>query len=321
MPSNTPTLGVVMDPIEGITPHKDTTLAMLLEAQRRGWAIRYMRQEDLDLVDGRFSTRARPLAVRDSDDDWFDLGDPHPMTAGDLDAVLMRKDPPFDLEYVYTTYLLERAEAEGAPVFNRPRALRDVNEKAYTARFPDLCTPTMVSRDMGRLRAFLREHGKCVVKPLAGMGGESVFVLEAGDPNTSVVLTTLTDKGRRFTMAQRYIPEIRDGDKRILLIDGEPYPRALARIPAEGETRGNIAAGGRGVGVELSARDREICDRVGAVVREMGLGFVGLDVIGDYLTEINVTSPTCVRELDRIYDDNIAARYLDYVARTAGFHR
>jgi len=229
--------------------------------------------------------------------------------------VLMRKDPPFDMEYVYTTYILERAEQAGVRVVNRPQALRDANEKAYTAWFPQCCPPTLMTRDMGRIRAFLAEHKKIVVKPLEGMGGLLVFVLAEGDPNTSVVLETLTQNGARLTVAQKYIPEIKDGDKRILVIDGEAVPYALARVPKPGESRGNLAAGGKGVGVPLSERDRWIVAQVAPALREKGLLFVGLDVIGDWLTEINVTSPTCVRELDAIYGLDIAGQFMDRLAK------
>ena len=313
--SGKPTLGVVMDPIGSIKPYKDTTLAMLLAAQARGWALSYMEQPDLYLMAGEPKARRRALTVRDDSQDWFSLGEETDGLLAGLDLILMRKDPPFDMEYVYTTYILERAEEAGVRVVNRPQALRDANEKAYTAWFPQCCPPTLMTRDMGRIRAFLAEHKKIVVKPLDGMGGSMVFVLNQGDPNTSVVLETLTQDGARLTVAQKFIPEIKDGDKRILLIGGEPVPYALARIPAQGEARGNLAAGGTGVGVPLSERDRWICAQVGPALREKGLLFVGLDVIGDWLTEINVTSPTCVRELDQIYKLDIAGQFMDMLAK------
>ena len=309
------TLGVVMDPIGAIKPYKDTTLAMLLAAQARGWALSYMEQQDLYLVGGEARARRRPLTVRDDPKDWFSLGEAVDGPMAGLDLVLMRKDPPFDMEYIYTTYILERAEAAGVRVVNRPQALRDANEKAYTAWFPQCCPPTLMTRDMGRIRAFLAEHKKIVVKPLEGMGGLLVFVLAEGDPNTSVVLETLTQDGSRLTVAQKYIPEIKDGDKRILLIDGEAVPYALARVPKPGESRGNLAAGGKGVGVPLSEHDRWIVAQVAPALREKGLLFVGLDVIGDWLTEVNVTSPTCVRELDAIYGLDIAGQFMDRLAR------
>jgi glutathione synthase len=231
----------------------------------------------------------------------------------DLDIILMRKDPPFDMEYIYTTFLLERAEANGVLVVNKPQSLRDANEKMYTAWFPQCCPPTLVSRNAEQLRAFLQEQGDIILKPLDGMGGASIFRLQTGDPNTSVVIETLTQHQRRFIMAQQYIPEIIHGDKRILMINGEPVPYALARVPAQGETRGNLAAGGQGLGMELSERDYWICQQVGDTLRKKGLMFVGLDVIGDYLTEINVTSPTCIRELDAIYSLNISATLMDVI--------
>lgn len=306
-------LGVVMDPVEAITPVKDTTLAFLLEAQRRNWEISYFTLSDLYSRDGEARGRARPLQVRDSLDDWFTLGAAADIALGELDLVLMRKDPPFDLEYVYACHFLERAEAAGTLVVNPPAALRELNEKLTILEFPQCCAPTLVSRDQQRIRGFLAEQQHIVVKPLDGMGGAQVFVLQQGDPNTSMILETVTVAGSRQVMAQRYIPEISEGDKRILLIDGEPYPQALARIPREGESRGNLAAGGRGESVPLSDRDRWICAQLRDFVRERGLLFVGLDVIGDYLTEVNITSPTCVRELDRANDDNISALLFDAV--------
>jgi len=307
-------LGVVMDPIGSIKINKDSTFAMLLEAQARGWPIRYMEQNDLFLRDGKPFARQRPLKLFDNASRWFEWGEESTEALSALDVILMRKDPPFDMEYIYTTYLLERAEDAGVLVVNKPRGLRDANEKLFTAWFPQCTPPTLVTRSAGRIRGFLAEHGDIILKPLGGMGGESVFRLRRGDPNTNVVLETLTADETRFAMAQRFIPEIAQGDKRILLVDGEPIPYALARIPAEGETRGNLAAGGTGVGVPLSERDRWICAQVGPVLREKGLLFVGLDVIGDYLTEINVTSPTCIRELDRLYGLHISAGLMDAIA-------
>jgi glutathione synthase len=315
-------LGVVMDPIASIKVNKDSTFAMLLEAQARGWPVHYMEQDDLFLRDGQAFARHRALRLFDDASRWYEWGeeDTDPLAA--FDVILMRKDPPFDMEYVYTTYLLERAEDAGVLVVNQPRSLRDANEKLFTAWFPQCAPPTLVTRAPGRIRAFLAEHGDIILKPLGGMGGESVFRLRRGDPNMNVVIETLTADETRFAMAQRFLPEIAQGDKRILLIDGEPVPYALARIPAEGETRGNLAAGGTGVGVPLTERDRWICAQVGPVLREKGLLFAGLDVIGDYLTEINVTSPTCIRELDRLYDLHISARLMDVIAgRLSGRRR
>ncbi|MGH8279513.1 MAG: glutathione synthase [Gammaproteobacteria bacterium] len=314
MPHTSIQLGVVMDPIAAIKPPKDTTLAMLLAAQARRWSLRYMEQSDLYLQDGVAWGHTQALEVKDSAQGWYTLGDNRDQKLGDLDIILMRKDPPFNLEYIYSTYILERAEAAGCVVVNRPQSLRDANEKAYTAWFSQCCPPTLVTRSQKRMRDFLAMHHKIVVKPLDGMGGESVFILDESAPNLTVVFETLTARGARMAMAQKFVPEISAGDKRILLIDGEPVPYALARIPAPGESRGNLAAGGHGIGVPLSARDRWICAQVAPALREKGLWFVGLDVIGDYLTEINVTSPTCARELDKLYGLNIAGQLMDALA-------
>jgi glutathione synthase len=305
------TLGVVMDPVESIKIRKDSTFAMLVEAQARGWAILYMQQADLWLRDGRSYGRMRQLSVRDDPQHWYELHGEHLAALDELHLILMRKDPPFDMEYIYTTYLLELAARAGTLVVNDPRSLRDANEKLFTAWFPECCPPTLVTRRAEQLVGFLEEHGELILKPLGSMGGAGVFRLGQRDPNVNVVIETLSDHATRFVMAQRFLPEIQDGDKRILLVNGEPIPYALARIPAPGETRGNLAAGGHGKGVELSPRDRWICSRVGPVLREKGLLFVGLDIIGDYLTEINVTSPTCVREIDALYALNISAQLLD----------
>jgi len=294
------TLGVIMDPIHGINPKKDTTLALLLAAQAAGFTLRYMEMGDLTLRDGRALACTRPLVVHDSLEHWFDFEGPRdetPQPLGALDCILMRKDPPFDMEFVFATYMLERAEADGALVVNQPRAIRDASEKLFTAWFADLCPPTLVTRNKRDLRAFLAEHEDIVVKPLDGMGGASVFRVAAGDGNASVIFETITELESRYCMAQRYLPEILAGDKRILVVDGEAVPHALARIPASGELRGNLAAGGRGVAQPLSDSDRAIVARVGPELVRRGLVFVGLDVIGDRLTEINVTSPTCAREI------------------------
>lgn len=304
-----------MDPIGGIDIKKDSTFAMLLAAQARGWDVLYMELNDLYLRDGQALARLRPIAVYDDPRRWYELGEVETAPLGELDVILMRKDPPFDTEYIYATYLLEQAERKGALVVNKPESLRDANEKLFTAWFPECCPPTLVTREAGDIRAFLEEVHDIILKPLDGMGGASVFRLRLGDPNVTVLIETLTNRGRRFTMAQRYLPEIADGDKRILLIDGEPVPYALARIPRAGELRGNLAAGGTGEGRELTERDRWICQRVGAQLRERGLVFVGLDVIGDYLTEINVTSPTCIRELDAIYGLDIAGELMTAIER------
>ena len=306
-------LGVVMDPIGDINFHKDSTLAMLLAAGKRGWELYYMEQGDLYLQDNRCLAKLARLDVRADETDWFSLSDRHTTPLDELDVVLMRKDPPVDMEFLYTTFLLERAEAHGALVINKPAAIRNANEKLYTAWFSECCAPTRVSRDMQVLKEFLAEHHDIIVKPLDGMGGASVFRIQQNDPNANVILETITGNGTTSAMAQRFIPEITAGDKRILMIDGEPFPHALARIPASGETRGNLAAGGRGEGVDLSERDHWICEQVGPALREQGLLFVGLDVIGDYLTEINVTSPTCIRELDKLYNADIAGQLIDII--------
>ena len=307
-------LGVVMDPIASIKIHKDSTFAMLLAAQARGWQLFYMEQQDLSLRDGLCHARVRELDVEDDPAGWFRLGESSQIQLHELDAVLMRKDPPFDMEYIYTTYLLETAEARGCLVVNRPQSLRDANEKLFTSHFPECTPPTLVSRRADELRAFHQEHRDIILKPLGGMGGASVFRVAPDDPNLGVIIETLTDHGSTYTMAQRFIPEITEGDKRILMIDGEPVPYALARIPAKGETRGNLAAGGRGEGVPLSERDRWIAAQVGPQLRARGILFAGLDVIGDYLTEVNVTSPTCIRELDAQFGLDIAGDLMDVIA-------
>ena len=306
-------LGVIMDPIAGIKPKKDTTLALLLAAAADGWELHSMEMQDLRQRDGRVSARSRPLAVHDSLDHWFDFTGPvsaDPAPLADLDCVLMRKDPPFDMEYVFATYMLERAQAEGTLVVNDPRSIRDASEKLFTAWFADVCPPTLVTRRIDDLRSFLREHADIVVKPLDGMGGASVFRVQDDDGNASVIFETMTALEQRFCMAQRYLPAIKQGDKRVLVIDGEAVPYALARIPAAGELRGNLAAGGRGVAQPLSDSDRAICARVAPELKRRGLIFVGLDIIGDRLTEINVTSPTCAREIQAQYDIDIGARLM-----------
>lgn len=302
-----------MDPIGSINVKKDSTLAMLVEAQARGWSIYYMEQGDLFLRDGTAYAQMRQLKVSFDADNWFEMGEAEILPLAELDTILMRKDPPFDTEYIYATYILEQAEAASTLVVNRCQSLRDANEKMYTAWFPQCTPPTLVTRKESQIREFLAEHDDIILKPLWGMGGAMIFRLRQNDPNIGVAIETLTEYGSRFAMAQRFIPEIRDGDKRILVIDGEPIPYALARIPMKGETRGNLAAGGEGVGVELTEHDRWICEQVAPTLREKGLLFVGLDVIGDYLTEINVTSPTCIRELDKIYDLNISSKLMDAI--------
>ena len=310
----TRTLGVVMDPIATINPKKDSTLAMMIAAQKRGWRIFYIEQGGLFSRDGTVFAIQHEVTVADDLDNWYEIVDTRTEPVNDLDAVLLRKDPPFDMEYIYTTYLLELVEKAGTPVLNRPGSVRDCNEKLFTLQFPQCCPPLMVSRDPRLLKAFHAEHGDVIYKPLDGMGGESIFRARPDEPNLNVIIETLTRRGTRQIMVQRYIPEIKQGDTRILLIDGEPVPYGLARIPAEGETRGNLASGGQGVGRELTERDYWLCRQVGPVLKEKGLYFTGIDVIGDYLTEINVTCPTCIRELDRAYGLDIAGDYMEFVA-------
>ena len=304
---------VVMDPIDGIKPAKDTTFAMLLEGQRRGHRLLYVRPGGLSLRDGRAGARVAPLEVRDDAAEWFSLGEFADIEFGPGQAVLMRTDPPVDADYLHDTQLLDFAREQGALIVNDPRGLRDFNEKLAALRFPDCCPPTVVSRDAATLKAFVNTHCQAVLKPLDGMGGRSIFRAAAGEPNLNVILETLTEGGRHLAMAQRYLPEIVDGDKRVLLVDGEPVEYALARIPQGDEFRGNLAAGGRGEGRPLSARDREIAARVGPEMKARGMLFVGLDIIGDWMTELNVTSPTGVRELDRQFGINIAARLFDAI--------
>ena len=305
------TLAVLMDPIAAIHPEKDTTLAMLLEAQRRGYALFYMVQGDLAIRGGDAWARLAPLTVRDDAHDWFALGPTQWRELAGIGVVLARKDPPVDAQFIYDTMVLEIAQHTGVSVVNDPRGLRDANEKLFALHFPQCCTPTMVARDVGELRRFAAEHGEVVLKPLDGMGGRSIFRSRHGDPNLNVILETLTGNGHGFAIAQKFIPAISAGDKRILMIDGEPIPYALARIPQGDDFRGNLAAGGKGVGVPLSERDQWIAAQVGPELVRRGMRFVGLDVIGDWLTEVNVTSPTCARELDAAFGLNIAGRLFD----------
>jgi glutathione synthase len=309
-------LGMVMDSIQKINIKKDTSFAMLLEAQARGWELHYMELNDLYLRNGRAYARTRTLTVQRDPQRWFEFHLEQDMPLDELDVILMRKDPPFDQEYIYATYLLERAENLGVYVVNKPQSLRDANEKLFTAWFPQCCAETLVAREPERIRHFLQEQEEIILKPLDGMGGTSIFRLRRGDPNLSVILETMTRYNTRYVMAQKYLPEIVDGDKRILLVNGEAVPYALARIPAAGETRGNLAAGGRAEGRKLTERDWWIAKQVGPTLREKGLVFAGIDVIGDTLTEINVTSPTCVQELDREFGLNIAGMLMDHIENT-----
>jgi len=313
-------LGIVMDPIGSIDIKKDSTFAMMLAAQSRGWRLWYMQLGDLALTPEHCLARMREVEVEDNAKPWYRFGAEEVRPLASLLAVLMRKDPPFDMEYIYATYLLEQAQEGGTLVVNAPRTLRDANEKVFTARFPQCCPPLLVTRSAADIRGFLARHGDMVLKPLGGMGGSSVFRVRAGDPNLNVIVETLTDHGRRYCMAQRYIPEIAEGDKRILLIDGEPVPYALARIPAPGESRGNLAAGASAEGRPLTERDRAIAGLVGPELRHRGVLFAGIDVIGDYLTEVNITSPTCIRELDALYGLDIAGDLIATIEEKLGEH-
>ncbi|HMB56992.1 MAG TPA: glutathione synthase [Arenimonas sp.] len=306
-------VAVVMDPIGAIKIVKDTSFAMLLEAQRRGHQLHYVVPGGLGISDGRSMARMAALTVADDPGKWYTLGEVQTRPLAGIDVVLMRTDPPVDADYLHDTHILSLAQSEGVLVVNDPQGLRDLNEKLAALLFPQCCPPTLISRNAAELRAFVAEQGHCVLKPLDGMGGRSIFQARAGDANLNVILETLTENGQHLALAQRYLPEIRDGDKRILLVDGEPMPYCLARIPQGDEFRGNLAAGGRGEGRPLSERDRWIAAQVGPELKRRGMMFVGLDVIGDYLTEVNVTSPTCVRELDHEFGLNIAATLFDAI--------
>jgi glutathione synthase len=309
-------LVVVMDPIESIQPAKDSTLAILVAAQARGWELFYAELKDLWLRDGVAWGRLAPLKVFDDLQTWFSHGAPQVVKLGEFDTILMRKDPPFDMEYIYSTYILERAQSQGALVCNSPQGLRDMNEKVYTAWFPECCAATLITRDMHDMSEFLREHGKAVCKPLDGMGGKSIFVIEQGDKNRNVVFETLTGYGTRYAIVQRYLPEIATaGDCRIILVDGEPVPFALKRIPNEEDNRGNLAAGARAESRPLNDRDRWLCAQIGPKLRAAGMIFVGLDVIGDFVTEINVTSPTGIRELNKKHGVDIGGLLMSAIER------
>ncbi len=304
-------LGIVMDPLQSINIKKDSSFAMMLAAQKSGWEIHTIYQTDLYTENNIAKAHSRVTHVDNNPEHWFDFISEQDIELSSLDAILMRKDPPFDIEYITSTYILELAEQNGTLIVNKPASLRDNNEKMFISQFPQCCTPFLVSRDKKRLRDFINERFQSeqqdvILKPLDGMGGTSIYRLNPQDPNLSVILEAVSENGSRTVMAQQFIPEIIHGDKRILLIDGQAVPFALARIPAAGETRGNLAAGGTGVGVELTERDHWICQQIGPVLKQKGILFAGIDVIGDYLTEINITSPTCIRELDQIYSLDIA---------------
>ena len=306
-------IGIVMDPISAINIKKDSSFAMLLAAQAKGWTLYYMEQQDVFLHQGIVSAEMRRFTVQEDADNWYQLEESETLPLSELDAILMRKDPPFDMEYIYSTYLLEQAQQAGVLIVNDSQSLRDANEKLFTAWFPQCCPETLVTRKAQLIRDFHKQHGDIILKPLDGMGGASIFRIKQNDPNFSVIIETLTNHGKVSIMAQKFIPEITKGDKRILMINGKPVPYALARIPAKGETRGNLAAGGRAEGIALSEHDKWICQQVGPKLREKGLLFVGLDVIGNYLTEINVTSPTCIRELDSQFNLSIANDLMDSI--------
>ena len=306
-------IGVLMDPIERIKVKKDTSLAMMLAAQKRGWQLHYFEREDLSIRDGVPSAAISTINVFDDEDHWFEMSESAQQSLTDLDCILMRLDPPFNMDYVFATHYLQRAADSGVLVLNNPTALRDINEKMYTAWFPQCCPPTLITSRNDLLREFHAEQGDIIVKPLDGMGGASIFRLKAQDPNLSVVLETMTDFGKTQIMAQRYIPEITEGDKRILVVDGVPVSHALARMPAAGETRGNLAAGGTGVAVPLTNRDREIVEQIGPELKTRDVLFAGIDVIGDWVTEINVTSPTCARELDEQCGLDIGTLFMDAI--------
>jgi len=308
-------LGIVMDPISSINIKKDTSFAMLLEAQSRGYELHYMEMNSLYLRGGEGRATTKKLSVKQDYDGWYEFGTEQDIALQDLDVILMRKDPPFDTEFIYATYILERAEENGTLIVNKPQSLRDCNEKLFTAWFPELTPDTLVTRNSAQLKAFHKEHTDVILKPLDGMGGASIFRLKPEDANVSVVIETLTEHGTRFCMAQNYLPAIKDGDKRVLVVDGEPVPYCLARIPAQGETRGNLAAGGRGEARPLSESDWQIARTVAPILKQKGLIFVGLDIIGDRLTEINVTSPTCAREIEAAFPISVTGMLMDAIEK------
>ncbi|MDF1582783.1 MAG: glutathione synthase [Methyloprofundus sp.] len=306
-------LGMVMDSIDHINIKKDTSFAMLLEAQTRNWELHYMQLGDLFLLNGQAYANTKHIRVKRDTTQWYEVISEQIIPLATLDSIIMRKDPPVDQEYIYATHILEQAEQQGVYVANKPQSLRDANEKLFTSWFPQCCADTLVTSQAGQIRDFLQEHQEIILKPLDGMGGASIFHLRLSDPNISVIIETMSAQGTNYVMAQKYLPEIKAGDKRILLVNGEPIPYALARIPAQGESRGNLAAGGRAQGQPLTERDYWISQQVGPTLKAKGLAFVGIDVIGDYLTEINVTSPTCVQELDHQFGLNICAQLMDHI--------
>lgn len=308
-------IGIVMDPIESIKPYKDSTLAMMLAAQAKGWKLFYIQQADLYLLDNNIKANTQAITVYDDNQHWFELDEKTTINTTDLDVILMRIDPPFNMEYIYTTYLLERAEQQGCLIVNKPSSLRDANEKLFATQFPQCCTDTLVSRDPIKLREFIAQFKDVILKPLDGMGGASIFRVTPNDSNLSVILETMLNFGQHTIMAQKFIPDISQGDKRILMINGEAIPYTLARIPADGETRGNIAAGGNGVAMKITERESWIANEVGPTLKKMGILFAGIDIIGDYLTEINITSPTCIREIDNAFQLDIAGKLMDCIEK------
>ncbi|WP_371188375.1 glutathione synthase [Thalassotalea maritima] len=306
-------IGVVMDPIENINVAKDSSLAMMLEAQKRGHQLFYMKMEDLYLEQGEARAEVSKVTVYDDESHWYDIEYNDDIALHEMDAILMRKDPPFDTEYIYATYMLERAEEKGTLIVNKPQSLRDCNEKLFTAWFSQFTPKTIVTRSSTRIREFHKQHQDVIIKPLDGMGGSSIFRMGKGEANVGVIIETLTNHGSMYAMVQEYMPEIVDGDKRILIVNGEPMPYCLARIPAQGETRGNLAAGGRGEARPLSAADRLVAETIGQELKKRGLYFVGLDMIGNKVTEINVTSPTCIREIEKAYPISISGKLFDCI--------
>jgi glutathione synthase len=306
-------LGIVMDPISQVKVAKDSSMAMMLEAQKRGYELYYMEMKDLYLEQGECHATTHRVKVFDDSEHWYELSDPQDIAVSELDAVLMRKDPPFDTEFIYATYMLERAEEAGTLIVNKPSSLRDCNEKLFTAWFSEFTPKTLVTRSSDKIREFHKKQQDVIIKPLDGMGGASIFRIKADDANVGVIIETLTNNGEQYAMVQEFMPEIADGDKRILIVNGEPMPYCLARIPAQGETRGNLAAGGRGVARPLSVSDKAIADAIAPELKKRGLYFVGLDVIGDKVTEINVTSPTCIREIEAAYPINISGKLMDAI--------
>ncbi len=313
-------LGMIMDPIANIKPYKDSSFAVLLEAQKRGWELFFILQENLAVINNEICATAQSLSVIDDKNNWYTLQPEQQLILSELDVVFMRKDPPFDMDYIFSTLLLDKLHAAGTLVVNHPQSLRDCNEKIFASNFPQCSPATLITSQKNQIIEFLKQQQDIIVKPLDGMGGASIFRIQKSDPNINVIIETMTNFGKKLIMVQAFIPEITQGDKRIILIDGEPVAYALARIPTKGETRANIAAGGTGVGVALTERDYWICAQIAPELKKRGLLFVGIDVIGDFLTEINVTSPTCIRELDSLYNLNISASLLDVISKKLSRH-